>query len=70
MERITKKTLYTLVERVNKYTKHKYGLDIAYGGYRLIDETTHRCISYRLTARELYYVLDGIEELLCNEKYS
>lgn len=74
--RVTKELLRNHVQRINRFLKEngkdiEYGLDIAYGGYRLVKYVgsgeSER--SYRLTAKELYYVLYTIEKVLTDVYY-
>ena len=67
MNRITKNTLNDTLAMLNDLTKRQYGFYIAYGGYMLVDWVTNREITYRLTAREMYYTLLGIIHTLENE---
>tara|TARA_R110000824_G_scaffold26185_2_gene90360 strand:+ start:85 stop:351 length:267 start_codon:yes stop_codon:yes gene_type:complete len=69
MERVTKKELYSLVEKINNKLEQprnrEYVLDIAYGGYKLglivNDGGGQSDIGYyRKTAREMYFFLEGI----------
>ena len=69
MNRVTRKKLYSLVEKINEKleqpSNREYVLDIAYGGYQLglivNDGRGQRDIGYyRKTAREMYFFLEGI----------
>ena len=66
--RITKQMLYKQLEILNKYSRYQYGLNKDINGYRLVKidkfggETS---VSQRLTIREMYHVLDSIN----NYKY-
>tara|TARA_R100001530_G_scaffold136185_2_gene115676 strand:+ start:741 stop:998 length:258 start_codon:yes stop_codon:yes gene_type:complete len=69
MNRVTKKRLYSLVEKINEKleqpSNREYVLDIAYGGYKLSlivnDGGGQSDIGYyRKTAREMYFFLEGI----------
>ena len=60
---------YTMTERKWRSLPERYVIDHAYGGYKLcrycnesggMYDITH----YRMTARELYYVLTGINTVL------
>lgn len=72
--RTSKKDLYFMIDRINhileeKGMKNSYSLNIAYGGYRLVQLTEtggERDISYRMTCKELYYALLAIENVLIN----
>ena len=68
MERITRKHLYSMVDTLNHIKPMedaKFGLDIAYGGYRLVKRYNvsggQSDLTYRVTARELYNIMLGIE---------
>lgn len=61
--RVTRKQLRTMIDILSSQSKKKYGLDIAYGGYRLIENCKSggcSSVSMCLTAKELYYVLDAL----------
>lgn len=61
--RVTKKQLKTMIDILNRQSKESYDLDIAYGGYRLAKNCkSGGCsfVSMRLTAKEMYYVLDAL----------
>ena len=66
--RITKQMLYKQLEILNKYSRYQYDLNKDINGYRLVKidkfggETS---VSQRLTTREMYHVLDSIN----NYKY-
>ena len=66
--RITKQMLYKQLEILNKYSRYQYDLNKDINGYRLVKidkfggETS---VSQRLNTREMYYVLDSIN----NYKY-
>ena len=71
--RVTKANLYHIIRRINSYLKEnekdiQYDLDCAYGGYCLIKYTNENggCTdrSYRLSVREMYYVLYSIESVI------
>ena len=70
MDRITKTDLHQQINFINRKLKPyniELGLSIAYGGYRLIQKRGcggEHDLSYRLTARELYYCLNSIDNLL------
>lgn len=61
--RVTRKQLITMIDILNSQSKKNYGLDIAYGGYRLAKNCkSGGCsfVSMRLTAKEMYCVLDAL----------
>ncbi len=75
MQRITIKTLRKKVDYLNQLVGKEreeigsYELDGAYGGYKLemiVNESlgTREITRSRLTARELYYVIEGIVEVI------
>lgn len=75
MQRITIKTLRKKIDYLNQLIgKHRseigsYELDGAYGGYKLemiVNGSlgTREITRSRLTARELYYVIEGITEVI------
>ena len=68
--RATKTLLKDYVARINHILKEN-GVNIAYGGYMLVkyDGTGERARTYRHTARELYYVLNAIENVLIDLYY-
>lgn len=71
MERVTRKTLHNMVDCINTLTREEYALDIAYGGYRLVKMCEHggeADCSYRMTAREMFYTLEAIEQVLRRER--
>lgn len=71
MERVTRKTLHNMVGCINTLTRETYALDIAYGGYRLVKMCEHggeADCSYRMTAREMFYTLEAIEQILWRER--
>lgn len=61
--RVSVKTLQRLVETINHKAMENglpiVSLDCAYEGYRLVDSKHHE-ISWRVSCREMYYVLDSI----------
>ena len=68
MERISRKQLYSMIDTLNHIkpmTDAKFGLNIAYGGYRLVKRSNasggESDLTYRVTARELYNIMLGIE---------
>lgn len=67
MERITKTILNDTLAQLNAVSKRQYGFYIAYGGYKLVDWITNRELTYRHTAREMYYCLLAIIHTLENE---
>ena len=74
--RVTNTTLRNYVGRINNLLKEngvciEYGLNIAYGGYMLVkyDGKGERARTYRHTARELYYALNAIENVLIDLYY-
>ena len=78
MDRVTKSDLRAYVGFLNDRVKDlgfdnvTFDLDVAYGGYRLVqmcESGGERDISYRLTARELYYVLTASEKILSELAY-
>ena len=69
--RITKPILIETIKRINYLLKQngsniEYGLNIAYGGYMLIKYEGKGVLnrSHRMTAREMYYALVSIENVL------
>ena len=61
--RVTKKQLRTMIDILNRQSKKIYDLDIAYGGYRLVEICKSggcSSVSMRLTAKEMNYVLDAL----------
>ena len=62
--RVTKKSLERKIETFNTIAKannmSQVRLNIAYGGYRLVDADTNNEISWRVSCREMYYVLDSM----------
>lgn len=77
--RITIITLRERVDFLNHITSKErgevgsYELDGAYGGYKLemiVNESggTREITRSRLTSRELYYVIDGITEVILSNK--
>lgn len=70
--RVTKSDLYRLIDILNNESKKNYGLDIAYGGYKLVRKYKNgakKDISLRVTCREMYYVLNALVNYACEEKY-
>lgn len=65
-QRITEKFLDNMIKNINNSTGRKYSLNYAYGGVRLV----HACgngyteESYRMTKREMYYVLDALQKFI------
>lgn len=71
MERVTKTMLHNMINSINSKTKNTYALDIAYGGYRLVkmcENGGESDCSYRVTAKEMYYILYALDEVLYREK--
>lgn len=69
MDRITKKDLHMMLERVNNKAElsgRRFSLGCAYGGYRLEEECGAgvRDRSFRVTAKEMYFILDAIDNIL------
>ena len=69
MERITKAHLHSMIDTLNRIKPMEgaqFGLDIAYGGYRLVKRYSatggERDLTNRGTAREIYDIMRGIEE--------
>lgn len=60
--RVTVKDLKSKIETINslanKANMPTVKLDIAYGDYRLVNNQTRNEISWRMSCREMYYVLD------------
>ena len=74
--RVNKTFLNNQVDRVNAILKEngkniEYGLNIAYGGYRLVkyEGAGESYRSHRLTAREMYYTLYTLELALIDLYY-
>ena len=74
--RVNRNKLTNIVNRVNAMLKQnskdiEYGLNIAYGGYRLVkyEGAGESYRSYRLTAREMYYTLHTLELALIDLYY-
>ena len=74
--RVNRNKLTNTVNRINAMLKEngnniEYGLDIAYGGYRLVrcECSGESYRSYRLTAREMYYTLYTLELALIDLYY-
>ena len=66
--RITKQILYKQLEILNKYSRYQYDLNKDINGYRLVKIDKfggQTSVSQRLNTREMYYVLDSIN----NYKY-
>lgn len=69
MDRITRAHLESMINTLNHIKPMEgaqFGLDIAYGGYRLVkryDATGGECdLTNRGTAREIYDIMCGIEK--------
>ena len=74
--RVNRNKLTTIVNRINAMLKQnskdiEYGLNIAYGGYRLVryEGSGESYRSHRLTAREMYYTLNTLELALIDLYY-
>jgi len=69
MERKTRKHLDCELKIVNSMTKETYVLEHATGGYKLYNFTMGNEITpYRLSSREMFFVLQAIKRLLEQEK--
>ena len=65
-QRITEKFLANMIKHINDSTGKKYSLNYAYGGVRLVHTYGNGYTeeSYRMTKREMYYVLDALQHFI------
>lgn len=70
MERITRKTLQTLLDRVNDANNTNFELDEAhcYGGYCLTTNNGSKHINSRCSNKEMYYYLHGMLDIINNKE--
>jgi hypothetical protein len=66
-QRITEKFLDNMIKNINNRTGRKYFLEYAYGGVKLVhtyENDGYTDESYRMTKREMYYVLDALQHFI------
>lgn len=70
--RVSQKDLELAIKNLNELTEGQYSLDCAYGGYKLVIRTEFggekEMTTYRMTAKELYYTISAIENVIQEEK--